>query len=153
MAKFKENIDVISVFKEVLKLNNVLMLDRSVNFNLTHELLLRSAFGKRGLENYFSGCDRSSLLTSELVAFREATFSKEFALDISAHLGFTGWLNDSLLDNGWNSRSLRIGAGSGVVDGSRVDPVCINVVSFHNCKVFVIFDILVNFNECLTYEY
>lgn len=43
LTQFKQNIDVLSIFKEVLELTNVDVLDRSVYLDLTHQLLLGTA--------------------------------------------------------------------------------------------------------------
>ena len=40
VAELKQDIDTLAVFEKVLKLGNVLVLDRAVDLNLTHELLL-----------------------------------------------------------------------------------------------------------------
>lgn len=43
VAKFKEDIYVFCVLKEVLKLNYVLVMNRAMDFNLRHQLLLCSS--------------------------------------------------------------------------------------------------------------
>ncbi len=43
LTQFKQDIDVLSIFKEVLELTNVDVLDRSVYLDLTHQLLLGTA--------------------------------------------------------------------------------------------------------------
>ena len=43
LTQFKQDVDVLSIFKEVLELTNVDVLDRSVYLDLTHQLLLGTA--------------------------------------------------------------------------------------------------------------
>jgi hypothetical protein len=40
MTEFKENVNVFSIFKEMLKADDVVVMKTSVNFDLTHQLLL-----------------------------------------------------------------------------------------------------------------
>lgn len=40
MAELKQDIDVVTIFKEMHELSNVGMFHRSMNLNLTHQLLL-----------------------------------------------------------------------------------------------------------------
>ena len=40
MTEFKENVDVFSIFKEMLKADDVVVMKTSMNFDLTHQLLL-----------------------------------------------------------------------------------------------------------------
>ena len=42
LTQLEQNVDIISIFKEMLELNNVLMLNGPVNFDLTHKLLFCS---------------------------------------------------------------------------------------------------------------
>lgn len=43
LTQFKQDVDVLSIFKEVLELTNVDVLNRSVYLDLTHQLLLGTA--------------------------------------------------------------------------------------------------------------
>ena len=97
MTQLQQDVNVVRVLEEVLELHHVLMLDRPVNLNLRHKLLLRTTFRERGLKNNFSRRDRPSLLTSKLVALSEAALAQEFSLDVAAHLGLSRGLHYSLL--------------------------------------------------------
>ena len=41
LTEFKENVDILRVFKIMLKLNNVLVVQRAMDLDLAHQLLLR----------------------------------------------------------------------------------------------------------------
>lgn len=43
LAELEQNVDALAVLEKVLKLRNVLMLDRAVDFDLAHQLLLGAA--------------------------------------------------------------------------------------------------------------
>ena len=42
VADFEEDVDVFGVFEEMVKLTNVLVLQRTMNFDLRHKFLLSS---------------------------------------------------------------------------------------------------------------
>ena len=101
LTQLEENIDIISVFKEMLELNNVLMLNGPVNFDLTHKLLFCPTLSKRCLKNDFSSCNCTSLLTCELITLGESTLSQKLAFDIATNLCLAT-LNYPFLYNGWH---------------------------------------------------
>ena len=45
LTQFEEDVDVLSVFKEVLETNDVVLMKRSVNFDLGHQLLFGTSLG------------------------------------------------------------------------------------------------------------
>lgn len=82
MAKFEQYVDAFLIFEEVLEFYNVLVVHAPVNFNLTHKLLLCSAFLERTLQNHFARRENASLLVHHLVAFGEATFAQELPASV-----------------------------------------------------------------------
>jgi hypothetical protein len=46
LAKFEENVNVLSIFKEVFKADDVIVMQATVDLDLTHELLLCSGLGQ-----------------------------------------------------------------------------------------------------------
>jgi hypothetical protein len=55
VAKFQQYVDVFSIFEEVLKPHDVVVMQTPVNLDLTHQLLLGSALCQGGLSNDFGG--------------------------------------------------------------------------------------------------
>ena len=53
-----------------------------MNFDFTHQLLLRSASLEGGLLNNFSGANCLCVHLNELITFCESTLSKELSFDI-----------------------------------------------------------------------
>jgi hypothetical protein len=45
-AQFQQDIDVLSIFEEMFEFNYSLMMNRPMNFNLAHQLLLGPAFSQ-----------------------------------------------------------------------------------------------------------
>ena len=80
------------------ELSHIGMLDRPVNFDFTHQLLLRSTPLKRGLLDNFGGADCLSVHLYELIALGEATLSQELALDVLPVADFAICVLYSLLD-------------------------------------------------------
>jgi hypothetical protein len=80
------------------ELCNVGMLDGPVNFDFTHQLLLRSTPLKRGLLNNFGRAHCLGVHLYELVALGEATLSEKLAFDILPVAHFTICVLYALLD-------------------------------------------------------
>ena len=55
LAQLEQNVHILAVLEEVQELGHVGMLDRPVNFDFTHQLLLRPAPLQRGLLDNFGG--------------------------------------------------------------------------------------------------
>jgi len=53
LAKLKEDVDVLGVFKEVLEAYNMVLVKRAVNFNLRHQLLFGTRLCQSRLCNNF----------------------------------------------------------------------------------------------------
>ena len=55
LAQLKEDVHILSVFKEVLEADDVVLVERAVNLDLGHQLLFGSRLGQGRLGNYFGG--------------------------------------------------------------------------------------------------
>ena len=55
LTQLKQNVDILSILKEVFKANNVVVVQTSVDLDLRHKLLLSSCLSESGLSNYL-GC-------------------------------------------------------------------------------------------------
>ena len=82
LAELEEDVHIFAVLEEMQELGHVRMLDRPVNFDFAHELLLGPASLQRGLLDNFGRAYRLRVHLHELVAFGEAALAKELALDI-----------------------------------------------------------------------
>ena len=99
LAQLEQDVDILCVFKEMLKETNMRMLDSSMNLDLTHQLLFCSALGQTGLLNDLGCMDELGLSVDEFVAFGEASLAKVLALDVSFDAYFTIGLFEFLLDD------------------------------------------------------
>lgn len=75
MAELEENIDIFYVFEDMLELDDILVFDGSVDFDLGHELLLGPALGERVLLHDLGCQDLLSFLIYKFVALCESSFS------------------------------------------------------------------------------
>jgi hypothetical protein len=98
LAQLEQDVHILTVFKEMKKLGNIWMLDRPVNFDLTHQLLLRPAPLQRGLLDDLGRAHRLRVHLHELVALGEATLSKELALHVLPVADLTIGMLYALLD-------------------------------------------------------
>jgi hypothetical protein len=99
LAELKQNVDTLAVLEKVLKLRNVLVLDRAVNFDLTHQLLLGAAPLQRALLDDLGRRDRLGVALHELVALGEAALAEELTLHISAVTHLAIRVLDAFLDD------------------------------------------------------
>lgn len=51
LTKFKQDVDILSVLKEMLKPNDIVVMETSVDLDLRHQLLLGSSLCECGLGN------------------------------------------------------------------------------------------------------
>ena len=84
----------------MLEADDVVVVKRSMDLDLRHELLLGTSLGERGLRDDL-GC-RNSLVfqVRELKASGKASLSEEFALEVALDADFSVVLDDFLFDNG-----------------------------------------------------
>lgn len=85
----------------MLKLDNVLMIDRSVNFDFTHQFLLSAALRQRGFYHNFGSLNVLSLLVNEFIAFGESPLAKEFSFEILLDLNFSIVLYNLFFYDNW----------------------------------------------------
>ena len=99
LTEFKEDVHVLCVLEEMLESDNVVVMERSMDLDLGHELLLGTSLGERRLLNDF--CSRNSLVLQvrELKASGEATLSEELALQIALDADLAVVLDDLLFDD------------------------------------------------------
>ncbi len=55
LAQLKEDVHILSVFKEVLEADDVVLVKRAMNLDFRHKLLFGSSLGQGGLGDYFGG--------------------------------------------------------------------------------------------------
>ena len=82
------------------ELGHILMLDRSVDLDFTHELLFGAALRQAGLLNDFGCVHEGGIGIYEFVAFRKAALAKELALDVSSDADFSRFFLKLFLNNG-----------------------------------------------------
>jgi hypothetical protein len=82
LAEFKQDVDVLRVFKEVLKSHNVVVVEGAVNFDFTHELLLGPRLGERILHDDLCSLNLFVFKVLKFIAFGKATLAKEFAFEV-----------------------------------------------------------------------
>lgn len=82
MANFEQNVHILTVFKEVHELCHIAMLHRTMDLDLTHQLLLGSAALEGRLLNNLGSRDGLRVTLDELIALRESTLTKEFTFDV-----------------------------------------------------------------------
>ena len=84
-AQLQQDVHVLAIFKEVLEVAHVGMLDATVNFDFTHELLLRSTLRQARLLDDFRSMNEARVSIYELVTLGEASLAKELALNIAPY--------------------------------------------------------------------
>ena len=82
MAELQQDVNIFTIFEEMHELSHILMLHRTVDFDLTHQLLLSSTPLKGGLLDDFGSCNCFVVTLNEFVAFSKTSFSKKFSFDI-----------------------------------------------------------------------
>lgn len=75
MAEFQKNIDIFSILKDMLELNNMLVFNGSMYFDFRHQLLLGSALGEGVLLDDLGCGDGFGVLAHELVTLSKASLA------------------------------------------------------------------------------
>ena len=88
------------------------MLDRAMDLDLAHQLLLGAALRETRLEDHLGGGHGASLLAREFVALGETSLPEKLALEIAADLSLAVRFDDALLHDG--RHRLRLGVRAGV---------------------------------------
>jgi hypothetical protein len=79
LAQLQDDVDVLSILEEVLKANDVGVMQGAVNLNLTHQLLFCSGLCQSSLIDNLGSRNSLSLHVCELVTFSESSLSQELA--------------------------------------------------------------------------
>lgn len=100
LAKFEQDVDILTVLEEVLEVADIGVLDAPVDLDFTHELLFGAALRQAGLLNDFGCVHEGGVGIYEFVAFRKAALAKELALDVSSDADFSRIFLKFFLNNG-----------------------------------------------------
>ena len=99
LTKFQEDVYVLCILEEVLEADDVVVMERSVDLDLGHELLLGTSLGERRLGNDFRSRNSLVFQVRELKASGEATLSEELALQIALDADLSVVLDYLLFDD------------------------------------------------------
>ena len=75
LAQFQQNVNIFSIFEEMLELAYINMLDASVDFDFAHQLLFSPTFGKTRLLNYLCSVHIICVRIDKLPTFCKSSFS------------------------------------------------------------------------------
>lgn len=98
-TELKEDVHALVILKEVLEPNDVCVVQRSMNLDFRHELLLCSTFSERGFSNYFRCRHSFTVEIGEFIALSEPSFTQEPASLILFNIDVSIVLDDLLLNN------------------------------------------------------
>lgn len=99
MAELQKDVYIVAVLEKMHKLSYVGMLHRSVNLDLTHELLLSSTPLERGLLDNLGSSDCFGFALNEFIAFCKSTLAEEFSLHILSIGDFSILMLDPLFND------------------------------------------------------
>lgn len=99
LAKFKQDVDIFAIFEKVLEVAHISVLDTSMDFDLTHQLLFGSALRQRRFLDDFGCVDEVGLRVDEFETFCEATFTKELSFEVATDPDFATRLLEFLFDD------------------------------------------------------
>ena len=100
LAQLKQDVDVLAVLEEMLKVANVRVLDAPVDLDLAHKLLLGSTLCQTALLDDFGRMHECSLRIDELEALGEASLAEEFSFEIASDANFTIRLFELFFNHG-----------------------------------------------------
>ena len=83
LAQFEKDVNILTVFKEVLKMAHIIVFDAAVNLYLAHQFLLGSTLGQTGLLDDLGRVDEGGVGIDEFVALRKATLPKKLAFEVA----------------------------------------------------------------------
>jgi len=99
LAELEQDVNILGVFEKVLELDDVEVLNGSMDLDLAHKLLLGPTLGEGCFLNYLGCSHLLGVLLHELVTLGKASFSEEFPFDVLAGHHFTVVFDDFLLHN------------------------------------------------------
>ena len=99
LAKFKQDIHILTVFEKMKELSDICMLDRPVNFDFTHQLLFcPTSLQRRLLDNF--GCTNCLCVhLNKLITFCKATFPQKLSFHVLSICHFTILMLYALFDD------------------------------------------------------
>ena len=100
LTELKQDVDVLSVLEEVLEADNVVLVQRAMNLDLRHELLLRTSLSQCALHDNFGGTDSLILQIGELETAGEAALAEELALEVLLDADLAVVFDDFLFNDG-----------------------------------------------------
>ena len=83
LAQFEKDVNILTVFEEVLKMAHIIVFDAAVNLYLAHQFLLGSTLGQTRLLDDLGRVDEGGVGIDEFVALREATLPKKLAFEVA----------------------------------------------------------------------
>lgn len=83
LAQFEKDVNILTVFEEVLKMAHIIVFDAAVNLYLAHQFLLGSTLGQTGLLDDLGRVDEGGVGIDEFVTLRKATLSKKLAFEVA----------------------------------------------------------------------
>ena len=104
MAQLKQDVYIFGIFKEMQEGYHVLMFDRPVDLDLTHQLLLRSTLLQCSLAHNLACAYLTRFLVSQLVTLGETTLAQEFSLDVFAVKGLSVGFDELFFNDGRHVR-------------------------------------------------
>lgn len=101
LTELKQNVNIFSIFEEMLKSHDVLVMKRTMDFDLTHQFLFGSRFGQSRFVDDFGSWNFASFCIGELVTFGKAAFTEELTFDILFDANVAIETDNFLFDNDW----------------------------------------------------
>ena len=83
LAQFEKDVNILTVFEEVLKMAHIIVFDAAVNLYLAHQFLLGTTLGQTRLLDDLGRVDEGGIGIDEFVALRKATLSKKLAFEVA----------------------------------------------------------------------
>ena len=99
MAELQQNVHTLRVLKKVHELSYICVLDRPVDFNFTHQLLLSPASSERSFQDDFCGSNLLRFTLHKLVALCESTLAEELPFDVLSIADLTIRVLNSFFNN------------------------------------------------------
>lgn len=99
LAQLEKDVNVFGVFEEVFKTDDVVLVERAVDFDFRHQLLFGSSLRKGGLGNDFGGRHTLVLQVGELEAASETALAQELALEVLLDADLAVIFDDFLFDD------------------------------------------------------
>ena len=108
LAQLEKDVNVLTVFEEVLEVAHIIVFNAAVNLYLAHKFLLGSALGQTRLLDDLGRVDEGGVGIDEFVALREATLPKKLAFEVATDSNLAALLLELFLYYGLCTRLLII---------------------------------------------